>query len=282
MDESGDYFRVATTSQFWTRNSNVQYNNVYVLDTDLNIAGKLEEIAPDERIYSTRFIGNRLYMVTFKRMDPLFVIDLSNPGDPKVLGQLKIPGFSDYLHPYDENHIIGVGKETAENEWGGVSIKGVKVSLFDVSDVNNPKQVSTYEIGKPGTDSEALRDHKAFLFDKQKNLLVIPIREVLEKGQYDSRYGYYRERVWQGAYVLGVTPKDGIKLKGKISHFDDFEEQYYYWGSPGAVRRSLYMDDVLYTISARKVVMNDLKDISEINSIDLPFSKNLYNQYGWN
>jgi inhibitor of cysteine peptidase len=282
MDESGDYFRVATTSQLWTRNSNVQYNNVYVLDTDLKIAGKLEEIAPDERIYSTRFIGNRLYMVTFKRMDPLFVIDLSDPTDPKVLGKLKIPGFSDYLHPYDENHIIGVGKETAENEWGGVSIKGVKVSLFDVSDVNNPEQVSTYEIGKPGTDSEALRDHKAFLFDKQKNLLVIPIREVLEKGQYDSRYGYYRERVWQGAYVLGISPQDGIKLKGKISHFDDFEDQYYYWGSPGAVRRSLYMDDVLYTISARKVVMNDLQDISEINSIDLPFSKNLYNEYGWN
>ncbi|MDL5503996.1 MAG: beta-propeller domain-containing protein, partial [Candidatus Methanoperedens sp.] len=85
----------------------------------------------DERIYSTRFIGNRLYMVTFKRMDPLFVIDLTDPNKPQVLGQLKIPGFSDYLHPYDEKHIIGVGKETAENEWGGVSVKGVKVSLFD-------------------------------------------------------------------------------------------------------------------------------------------------------
>jgi uncharacterized secreted protein with C-terminal beta-propeller domain len=280
MDESGDYFRVATTSQFWTRNSNIQYNNVYVLDSDLKVAGKLEKIAPDERIYSTRFIGNRLYMVTFKRMDPLFVIDLADPNDPKVLGQLKIPGFSDYLHPYDENHIIGVGKETAENEWGGVSIKGVKLSLFDVSDVNNPKQIDTYEIGKAGTDSEALRDHKAFLFDKQKNLLVIPVREVTGKEQYDSRYGYYMQRVWQGAYVFDIT-LNGFKLKGKISHFDDFEEQYYYWGSPGAVRRSLFMDDVLYTISARKVMMNDLKDINEVNNIDLPFSKNLYDQYGW-
>ncbi|VVB52185.1 Beta propeller domain protein [uncultured archaeon] len=281
MDESGDYFRVATTSQFWTQNSNIQYNNVYVLDSDLKIAGKLEKIAQDERIYSTRFIGNRLYMVTFKRIDPLFVIDLTDPNKPQVLGQLKIPGFSDYLHPYDENHIIGVGKETAENEWGGVSIKGVKVSLFDVSDVNNPKQIDTYEIGKAGTDSEALRDHKAFLFDKKKNLLVIPIREVVEKGQYDSRYDYSREKVWQGAYVFDLT-LNGFKLKGKISHFDDFEDQYYYWGSPGAVRRSLFMDDVLYTISARKVMMNDLKDISGINSIDLPFSKNLYNEYGWN
>ncbi|MFZ3166694.1 MAG: beta-propeller domain-containing protein [Candidatus Methanoperedens sp.] len=281
MDESGDYFRVATTSQFWTTNSNTQYNNVYILDSDLKIAGKLEKIAQDERIYSARFIGNRLYMVTFKRIDPLFVIDLTDPNKPQVLGQLKIPGFSDYLHPYDENHIIGVGKETAENEWGGVSIKGVKVSLFDVSDVNNPKQIDTYEIGKAGTDSEALRDHKAFLFDKKKNLLVIPVREVTGKEQYDSRYGYYMQRVWQGAYVFDIT-LNGFKLKGKISHFDDFEEQYYYWGSPGAVRRSLFIDDVLYTISARKVMMNDLKDISGINSIDLPFSKNLYNEYGWN
>ncbi len=280
MDESGDYFRVATTSQFWTPKGSVQYNNVYVMDKSLEIAGKLEEIAPDERIYSTRFIGNRLYMVTFKRMDPLFVIDLSDPSSPKILGKLKIPGFSDYLHPYDENHIIGVGKETGENEWGGVSVKGVKISLFDVSDVNNPKQLDTYEIGQPGTDSEALQDHKAFLFDKKKDLLVIPIREIQGKEQYDSRYGYYTQRVWQGAYVFGVTPQSGFKLKGKISHFDDFEEQYYYGGSPAAVRRSLFMDDVLYTISGRRIVMNDLKDITEINSIDLPYSKNQPYPYG--
>ncbi|CAG0962719.1 MAG: beta-propeller domain-containing protein [Candidatus Methanoperedens sp.] len=280
MDESGDYFRVATTSQFWTINSNIQYNNVYIMDSDLKIAGKLEKIAPDERIYSTRFIGNRLYMVTFKRMDPLFVIDLTYPNNPQVLGQLKIPGFSDYLHPYDENHIIGVGKETAENEWGGVSIKGVKLSLFDVSDVNDPKQIDTYEIGKAGSDSEALQDHKAFLFDKKKNLLVIPVREVTGKEQYDSRYGQTVQRVWQGAYVFNIT-LNGFNLKGKISHFDDFEEPFYYWGSPGAVRRSLFMDDVLYTISARKVMMNDLEDISEIKSIDLPFSKDMYNEYGW-
>jgi uncharacterized secreted protein with C-terminal beta-propeller domain len=280
MDESGDYFRVATTSQFWTQKGSVQYNNVYIMDKSLGIAGKLEEIAPDERIYSTRFIGNRLYMVTFKRMDPLFVIDLSDATSPKILGKLKIPGFSDYLHPYDENHIIGVGKETGQNEWGGVSVKGVKISLFDVSDVNNPKQIDTYEIGQPGTDSEALQDHKAFLFDKKKDLLVIPIREIMGKEQYDRQYGYYRQRVWQGAYVFGVTPEGGFKFKGKISHFDDFEEQYYYWGSPSAVRRSLFMDDVLYTLSAKKIVMNDLKDISEINSIDLPFSKNQPIPYG--
>lgn len=279
MDESGDNFRVATTSQIWTGRGSKQYNNVYVMDKDLGISGKLEEIAPDESIYSTRFIGNRLYMVTFKRIDPLFVIDLSDPTNPKILGELKIPGFSDYLHPYDENHIIGVGKETADNQWGGTSIKGVKLSLFNVSDVNNPNQLDQYEIGASGTDSEALRDHKAFLFDRKKNLLVIPIREVTEKPRYDSR-GYYMQRVWQGAYVFNLT-LDGFKLKGTVSHLDDYEEDMYYWNSPGAVRRSMYMDDVLYTVSAQKIKMNDLGNLTAINNIDLPFEKNMYYQYGW-
>lgn len=281
MDESGDNFRVATTSQIWTGMGSKQYNNVYVMDKDLGITGKLENIAPDERIYSTRFIRNRLYMVTFKRIDPLFVIDLTDPKDPKILGELKIPGFSDYLHPYDEKHIIGVGKETADNQWGGTSIKGVKLSLFDVSDVSNPKQLDTYEIGASGTDSEALRDHKAFLFDKKKNLLVIPIREVTEQPRYDSR-GYYMQKVWQGAYVFNLTLQDGFKLKGKVSHLDALEEDMYYWNSPGAVRRSMYMDDVLYTVSAQNIKMNSLVNLSAINSIDLPFERNMYYQYGWN
>ena len=280
MDESGDYFRVATTTQLWTGKGSVQYNNVYVMDKDLNIAGKLEEIAPDERIYSTRFIGNRLYMVTFRRIDPLFVIDLSDPGAPKILGELKIPGFSDYLHPYDENHIIGVGKETGDNGWGGVSIKGVKLSLFDVSDVTEPKQLAMYEIGKAGTDSEALYDHKAFLFDREKNLLVIPIREPEEREKFDWGYGY-RQKVWQGAYVFGVTPADGFSLRGKISHLDDFEEPEFYWNSPGAVRRSLYMDDVLYTVSMRKILMNSLDNTTLINSIALPFERDRYYDYAW-
>ncbi|MCZ7362729.1 MAG: beta-propeller domain-containing protein [Candidatus Methanoperedens sp.] len=279
MDESGENFRVATTTQFWTRSGSKQYNNVYVMDKNLGITGKLEEIAPDERIYSTRFIGNRLYMVTFKRIDPLFVIDLSDPKEPKILGQLKIPGFSDYLHPYDENHIIGVGKETGDNQWGGTSIKGVKLSLFDVSDVENPKQLDKYEIGAAGTDSDALSDHKAFLFDKKKNLLVIPIREVLEKGQYDTRYGYYVQKVWQGAYVFSVTPEDGFKQRGKISHLNDYEGTEYYYGSPSAVRRSLYMDDVLYTVSSKKIMMNGLDNLTAIKSIDLPFEMGQYYPY---
>ncbi len=315
MDENGKYFRVATTFEFYggggiipmmakavstetldssdaavgkiaptmivpprPRREFVMYNNVYVLDEKLGIVGKLEALAPDERIYSTRFLGDRLYMVTFKRVDPLFVIDLSNPQNPEVLGELKIPGFSDYLHPYDEDHIIGIGKETEGNEWGGISTKGVKIALFDVSDVKNPKELDKYEIGDSGTDSEALRDHKAFLFSKKKNLLVLPVTEVKGKLEYDSKLGYYRQRYWQGAYVFSVSPENGLDVKGKITHNEGDEIRDWYWyGSPNSVRRSLFMDDRLYTVSGIKIKANDLNDISkEIKEVKLPYETNQY------
>jgi uncharacterized secreted protein with C-terminal beta-propeller domain len=279
LDENEGNLRVATTTQLWLRSrGSQQFNNVYVLDDDLDVIGRLEGLAEDESIYSTRFIGDRLYMVTFKRIDPLFVIDLSDPTEPEVLGELKIPGFSDYLHPYDEDHIIGIGKETEGNQWGGVSVAGVKLSLFDVSDVGNPKQLDKFEIGERGTESEALRDHKAFLFDKEKNLLVIPIQERDNKF-YDGRY--YRYRVWQGAYVFGLTPEDGFDLKGTITHLEGDENDRYWYHSPSAVRRSLYMDDVLYTVSASMIKANDIDTVDEIEDVDLPFREKRYYDYPW-
>ncbi|HNO08143.1 MAG TPA: beta-propeller domain-containing protein, partial [Methanoregulaceae archaeon] len=122
MDEYKDNLRVASTSSIYTpRFGQYTYNNVYVLDEKMATIGELTHIAEQETIYSTRFIGDRLYMVTFKRIDPFFVIDLAKPENPEILGKLKIPGYSDYLHPYDATHIIGIGKETTTNDWGGVS-----------------------------------------------------------------------------------------------------------------------------------------------------------------
>ncbi len=234
MDEYHGYFRIATTTgQVWGTGANEARNHVYILDEDLNIVGRLENLAPGERIYSARFLGSRAYLVTFRQVDPLFVLDLSNPQDPKVLGELKIPGYSDYLHPYDETHIIGVGRE-----------RGVKIALFDVSDPENPQEISKYETGEWSTHSYALDDHKAFLFSKSKNLLVIPI------GRYWN----------QDAYVFDISVDDGIVLKGTITH----------GGYP--VKRSLYIDNVLYTVSEGLIKMNDLADLSEINSVELPIS----------
>jgi inhibitor of cysteine peptidase len=268
MDENNGYFRVATNTGGWVGGMSIEsVNNVYVLDSSLNVVGKLEDLAKGESIYSARFMGDRLYMVTFQRIDPLFVIDLSNPASPTVLGELKIPGYSDYLHPYDENHIIGLGMDTEENQWGGISISGIKLSLFDVTDVANPQEVSKYVIGGRGSYSIALHEHKAFLFDKNKELLVIPAR--VHEGEGKDYWSSY----WHGAYVFQVNLVDGIKYRGRITHRDEVNETEYWYDYQYDVKRSMYMDDVLYTLSENMVKMNSLINLEEINSVELPSYK---------
>ena len=271
LDEYKNYLRVATTTYVYGGRRSTSYNNVYVLDKNLEVVGEIEKIAPDERIYSTRFMGDRLYMVTFKQIDPFFVIDLRDPEQPKILGELKIPGFSDYLHPYDANHIIGIGKETQDAGQGRVTTAGLKLALFDVSDVNKPKERAKIRIGLAGSDSEALRDHKAFLFDKKKNLLVLPVQEVKDK-QWRN--------VWQGAYVLGVTPETGFTVRGKVSHTREKKMDEYDYDYEHAIKRSLYMDDTLYTLSYRKLEMHDLNSLNKrLASISLPYTEHVYYLY---
>ena len=295
MDQYGDYFRVATTTWgtfvttgFW--NSTVkpsndsspspistpivgtqQHSNVYVLNMNLSIVGRLENLAPGENFHSARFMGNKCYLVTFWMTDPLFVIDLSNPAKPTELGNLTIPGYSDYLHPYDENHVIGVGKETAASDsqyfaW----YQGVKISLFDVSNVSNPVQMANYTIGDRGTNSPVLTDHRAFLFDKSKNLLVIPVLEAkVDTSQYPPGQvpsGAYGQYVWQGAYVFNISLDSGLVLQGKITHIgsgiDIYNSDYY-------VQRALYIENVLYTVSNEKVRLNSLTDLAFIKDIEI-------------
>jgi inhibitor of cysteine peptidase len=272
MDEYDGYFRVATTTYEPT-----QRNNVYVLDMGLNITGSLENLAPRESIHSARFMGERGYLVTFKKTDPLFVIDLKDPYNPQVLGELKITGYSDYLHPYDETHLIGIGKETVEAEEGDFAwYQGIKIALFDVSDVSKPVEISKYEIGDRGTDSPVLSDHKAFLFDKSRNLLVIPVLVAqIDESKYPNGVPPYEygEPVWQGAYVFDISLDHGLQLKGEITHIEspaDLEQGYYYYYSSFSVQRSLYIGDVLYTISNAKIKMNNLENLDYINEVELP------------
>jgi uncharacterized secreted protein with C-terminal beta-propeller domain len=269
MDEDGNRFRVATTSEYWTPSGgSVLHNNVYVLDEGMKIVGELEEIAKGESIYSARFMGDRLYLVTFERIDPFFVIDLSED-DPKVLGELKLPGYSNYLHPYDSDHVIGIGKETKENQYGGVDILGVKLALFDVSDVQKPGLVDEFEIGGSGTDSEVLYDHKALLFDRSKDVLSIPVSIVPDYAEPMYTDGkYIQPKVWRGFYVFGVDPDSGFKLKGQVEHFNDVNDYYYGYGVQGS--RSFYIEDVLYTVTLNNLIkMNDLSDMDEIGQLKI-------------
>lgn len=254
MDEYGEYFRIATTiGQTWSP-ENPSRNNLYVLNMSLSIIGKLkEDLALTEEIYSARFIGDKCYLVTFRQKDPFFVIDLSNPFEPKVLGYLIITGFSDYLHPYDETHIIGVGKEG----------NNVKLSLFDVTNVTAPAEVAKFIVQGDWSDSTALTDHKAFLFDKSRQLLVIPVSISWAIVEGDE---YYKKGFWQGAYVFNITLSDGFVLRGNVTHQEDGVSE---WDSRYWVSRALYIDNVLYTISDKKIKMNDLETLQEINEVEL-------------
>ncbi len=284
MDEYNGYFRIATTEYNYgvvyedTKNGTVTVtkieeptivNNVYVLNQSMATVGSLEGLAPGERIYSARFIGARCYLVTYVQVDPLFVIDLKNPEDPKVLGELVMPGYSNYLHPYDENILIGIGKNSTEvqGEWWGAYYLGVKISLYDVSDVEHPRIIKDLMIGDRGTDSTALTDHKAFLFDKELNLLAIPIllAEIDESkypdGVPSTAYGEY---VWQGLYVMDITAND-LTLRGTITHIDNLQDGYILWEYQ--IERSLYIENMLYTISNMKIKISDLTTLKTVNEI---------------
>jgi len=290
MDEYKNNFRIATTVENYgsfeigTATSNRSTSNVYVLDNDMKVVGSIEGIAPDEKIYSVRFMGDKGYMVTFKYVDPLFVMDLSDPTNPKILGKLKIPGYSDYLHPIDETHLLGIGKDANELEdaekvhsQGAIyytAIKGIKMAIFDVSDVSNPKEVAKYVVGDRGTESEALTNHKAILFDKEKELLVFPITIVENKTANTDYYG--TEQSFQGALVMNVSLTDGFSERGRITHVSNEEEMKrgYYYDSTSIIRRSLFMDDVLYTVSDKMIKTNNLNDLTPISEVNFPASQN--------
>lgn len=266
MDEHNDRFRVATTVEYYSQyKGTVRSNAVYVLDEDLKIVGGIDGIAPDESIFSARFMGDRLYLVTFQQIDPFFVIDLSSD-TPKILGELKIPGFSNYLHPYDDDYVIGIGRDTKEIGSGRVQQLGVKVALFDVSDVSDPKVVDDFVIGDSSTHSEALNNHKAFFFDKEKNILSIPISSDVHSldGISDAKMIAPDWNRWNGFYIFGLDTEDGINLKGTITHSEN-NSRYYGMGNS----RTFYIEEVLYTVADLYLKMNFINNLEEINSLKL-------------
>ena len=248
LDEKDDYLRVATTNMWFQPTEGTDMSNsVYVLNSSLGIVGSLTGIAPTERIYSARFVGDTLYLVTFRQIDPLFVIDLRDPTEPRIVGELEMPGFSSYLHPVDATHLLGIGSENNR----------VKVSLYDVSDPSAPVEQSKFLLDEYNYSwSDATYDHKAVVFDLEKGILVIPISAY---GDYIWEYGGSSYIV--GALVLNISLDDGISLRGIVQQ--DSDAQY---GSE-YVFRSVYIGDYLYTISYTMVKASLLSDLSEVSSL---------------
>lgn len=257
MDEQGPYFRIVTTTN-WGAN---QSSNLFVLTSEngaLKEVGRLTGIAKGEQLHATRFFGDKAFIVTALFVDPLFTVDLSNPAAPKLVGELKIPGFSSYLQMIDETHMLGIGRSDVR---GG----SLKVSLFDVSDLAHPVEVNNYVIAPTGwnwfwgTGSEAEWDHHAFSYFPEQHTLAVPI------------YGYYRPFTSIGGasdpdyrsslWVFNVDPVKGFTVKGTVDH-------------DSQVRRSLRIGDELYSVAEDSVQMHPLNDVGakavDVRIVDHP------------
>lgn len=273
LDEKDDNLRIAL---YTTKGS-----RVVVLDNNLKQLGETAYLAKGEKMYSARFVGDRAYLVTYKNIDPLYSIDLSDPENPKALGALKIPGYSTYLQPYDENHIIGFGFQTEEtvrrNSLGRVTstsakVTGMKMALFDVSDISNPKMISEEVIGDSKTNSTVLENHKALLLDKERNLLAIPIKNyttdlsITEDDDISSATksytSYLKSRTYNkvGYAVYSLDIANGFNLRGIITH--DVNSNNY-----TSDIRGLYIDDTLYTVSNKEIKANNINTLAEIKEI---------------
>ncbi|WP_434400086.1 beta-propeller domain-containing protein [Planococcus sp. 11815] len=263
MDEFEGHFRLATTEGVDWAPASEPKNHLFILNEQLEQVGSVENLAPSERIYSVRFIGSKAYMVTFRETDPLFAIDVSDPADPEVLGELKIPGFSNYLHPLDDKHLIGFGYDTKiEPVKGGgeprIVTGGMKISLFDVSDMGDPKETDTEIIGGPGTYSALQYDHKALFRDEQQSLFGFPVSIYKGDGME------YIEFQAEGALIYSITP-EGIELSADLTQASD--QPYEDWNT--SVQRLAYAKDALYTVANTEVRSYRLSDFEPLGTLPL-------------
>ena len=255
MDEYDGNLRIATTA--YDKDGNTT-NNLYILDENLKELGSIENMAKNEKIYSVRFIGKTGYIVTFKQVDPLFVIDLSNPEKPEIKGELKIPGYSSYLHPYDDTHIIGIGRNTEETTYGSTVNTNMKMSMFDIADLENPKEMFSVSIGGRGTYSEILSNHKALFFNKEKNLIGFPIT-IYEEEPSKSRV--------TGAIIYEINLNEGFIEKGVIESSRN-TSQYYSYNYDKEIKRIIYIDDKIYAFSNEIMKVVNMDTLQEIGKVE--------------
>ncbi len=245
MDEYKNVFRVVTTLNSWQQRiytdgvdtyeyDNTNSNALYTLDLNLSILGKIENLAKDETVQSVRFDGDIGYFVTFRQVDPLFAVDLSNPAYPRVLNALKIPGFSEYLHVFKDNLLLGIGY-SADEKTGAT--QGVKLSMFDTTNKSNVKEIATEKVDASWTIVGS--NHKAILVDAQKNLIAFPA---------DSNY-----------YIYRYTEK-GFELAAKVNMTADLSS----WNL-----RGLFIGDYFYVIGESGLTVISLTDFTVVGTVKL-------------
>jgi uncharacterized secreted protein with C-terminal beta-propeller domain len=222
MDEYKGYVRIATT--------NTQGNHVYVLNEKLKQVGSIEQLAVGEQMKSVRFMGDKGYVVTFEQIDPLFTLDLHDPKKPTVKGELKIPGYSSYLHPYGDHKLIGFGVDN-----------GVKLSLFDIENMNYPIEEFSQVIGDSDTTSRVLNDHRAFFFSKEDQLIGFKLSNVDDRSYY---------------VLVKVNEEKGFQIKRAIEISEDEEEN----------PRAFYIGKNIYVVTEENIYVYDRKTLEKKSS----------------
>lgn len=275
LDEKDGRLRIATTRELSSQTEWTTTNALYVLEQsgdELVEVGKVDNLATGERIYSTRFVGDRGYVVTFRQVDPLFVIDLANPQHPAVKGELEIPGFSEYMHPIDDNHLLTIGQDA--NAQG--QVQGLALQLFDVTNPQSPALLFKHSFtGNDYGYSEAQYNHKAFNWYGPKNLLAFPF------SGYNAVDGTMRSSL----ELFEVTLAGGIVKKGSIDHSQFFASDPYgycngYYGVD--VRRGVFIDDYVYAVSFGGVTASSVNDpLDPVASVALPTPSQPYGYCGF-
>ena len=263
LSEYEGFVRVATTQdmrRWWVEEQVEPTNNVFVLagEDELITIGHVGGIAEGESIWSSRFVGDSAYLVTFRNIDPLWTIDLSDPTNPQIRGELEIPGVSTYIHPLDD-HLLTIGYGGNED---GLDWK-TQVSLFDVSDFDNPTLASALSMAPTTGDdwnyawSEAAWEHKAFQYWGPKNLLAIPLSTY----RYSYNNGEYRYEYVSKLQIINVNTDDGLSLYDAVDHSDFFNSDSNRYWDYRDVRRSIFMGDYIYAISDRGITSHNLENM---------------------
>lgn len=253
-DEYGGYFRIALTC---AQDGETQ-NSLYILDQRLEPVGKVQGLAPGETIRAVRFMGGMAYVVTFRQTDPLFAIDLSDPENPRVTGQVKLPGFSEYLHPVSGALMLGFGYDT---DTVGNS-RSLKLSLFDLSDPESPRELDQSCFGGPVSFSPAIDDHRAFLYLDAQKLAGFPVT-LYEEASGGIRFDF-------NGLLLYRVSKDGLIPAGALSHMDAGGDKDAHDSSGLYIERGLTDGRRLYTISEELIRAYSLDDLSVLRELVLP------------
>lgn len=254
LGEFENVLRVATTTGFsWDGSS---LNHVYCLEPEggsLAVIGAINDIAPGERLYAARFMGTRGFLVTFIQIDPLFTLDLSDPRRPSVVGELKVPGYSTYIHPLGPDHLLTLGRDTRLDGERPLE-QGIQLSIFDIRNFADPRLEFSAIIGERGTWSEALYNHKAMTFWPENNLMALPV-DLYENTVIPENPWDYGTLTFNGLYVYRVSAEAGFTLLGRIP----LETDMYYYGWS----RGVFIDDSVYAVNANTVKKADITEISE-------------------